>query len=506
MIKRIDDALNRITMYRLMLFYLVVLVGVAALLCFVKVLPYDRWVLVGTTAFFVVSCWTTNTLFTRTFGVPPNVESVHISALILVLIFTPPKALSDLIVLGWVAVLSMASKYILAIRGKHLFNPVALAAVLIALTPNKVASWWVGSAPLLPIVLFGGLLVVRKIRRFDLVASFLLAALGTVLVVSVINQHNPLLELERTVLYSPLLFFAFVIVTEPLTTPPTRRLQVVYGTLVGILFAPPFHLGGLFFTPELAILIGNVLSYIVSSKVKLVLTLKQKLLIAPGIYDFIFMPDRKLAFAPGQYMEWTLGHPDPDNRGNRRYFTLASSPTETEIRLGIKFYEHSSSFKRAMLAMQPETEVMAGQLTGDFVLPDNPSQKCVFIAGGIGITPFRSMIRYLLDTDQQCSIVLLYANKTADEIVYKDVFDHAVQQIGLKIVYVLSDAEQVPRGWIGQVGRIDANLIAAEVPDYKSSVFYVSGPSAMVASFEELLVKMGVSKRQIRTDFFPGLA
>ena len=119
------------------------------------------------------------------------------------------------------------------------------------------------------------------------------------------------------------------------------------------------------------------------------LRLKEKVQLAPDIYDFIFVPTRKFAFAPGQYMEWTLGHDEPDSRGNRRYFTLASSPTENTLRLGVKFYQQSSSFKSALLAMDQQSEIVAAQVAGDFVLPDDPRQKCVFIAGGIGITPFR---------------------------------------------------------------------------------------------------------------------
>ena len=108
-----------------------------------------------------------------------------------------------------------------------------------------------------------------------------------------------------------------------------------------------------------------------------------------GIDVHRFAPNRKLAFAPGQYMEWTLGHNEPDSRGNRRYFTLASAPTEDELRVGVKFYQNSSTFKQAMLDMDQNSEIVAAQLAGDFVLPHDPQQKCVFIAGGIGIESIR---------------------------------------------------------------------------------------------------------------------
>jgi ferredoxin-NADP reductase len=520
MFKFIDDMLNSITMYRLVLYYLIFLLVVALGYSVAKILPYDPFALLFSTAYFLAICAATNVIFARTFGVPANAESVYISALILALIITPLQSYLDLSFFTWAGILAMASKYILAINKKHLFNPVALAVALTAFALNQPASWWVGTEPMLPFVLIGGLLIVRKTRRFDLVLSFTLTAGLTIFAFSVLNRENVELlgnsqdklglsvvaTLENTLLYSPLVFFACIILTEPLTVPPTNRLQIYYGMLVGFLFAPQLHLGSFYITPELAILIGNVFSYIVSPKAKLVLRLKEKIQLAPDIYDFIFVPNRKLAFAPGQYMEWTLGHNNPDSRGNRRYFTLASAPTERTLRLGVKFYRRSSSFKRSMLAMDNGSEIVAGQLAGDFVLPENPHQKCVFLAGGIGITPFRSMIQYLLDTNQRRPIVLFYSNKTAGEIVYKEVFDRAQQQLGIKTIYTVTDPRQSPYTWKGRVGQISENLIKREVPDYRNCYFYLSGPNAMVNSFEKLLKRMGIPKEQIKTDFFPGFA
>ena len=399
----------------------------------------------------------------------------------------------------------MASKYIIAIKQQHIFNPVGFAVALTYLTINQSASWWVGSAPMLPFVLVGGILIVRKTQRGGLVSSFLGAASATVLVFSLLGGDF-IAAIQNIVFYSPLFFFAFIILTEPLTTPPTQRLRIIYGTLVGLLFTPQFHLGDFYTTPEIAILIGNIFSYLVSPKTTLVLTLKQKLQLAPDIYDFVFAPNRKLAFAPGQYMEWTLGHTDPDSRGNRRYFTLASSPTENTLRVGVKFYDHSSTFKQAMLSMDHRTEIVAAHIAGDFVLPHNANQKLVFIAGGIGVTPFRSMIKYLLDSRQRRPIVLLYANRQANEFVYVDVFERARSVLGIKTVYTITDTRNVPAWWRGRVGRISPQLIQAEVPDYRHCLFYISGPKGMIDSFKELLRQLHVHETRIKSDFFSGLA
>jgi ferredoxin-NADP reductase len=201
-----------------------------------------------------------------------------------------------------------------------------------------------------------------------------------------------------------------------------------------------------------------------------------------------------------------LGHDSPDSRGNRRYFTLASSPTEENLILGVKFYPKSSSFKKSMLAMDEDKnhEIVAAQLAGDFVLPNDPNQKCVFIAGGIGITPFRSMIKYLLDMNQKRPMVLFYANKSPSDIVYKDVFEKAREQLGLKVIYTITGRSKIPANWRGQVGHITAQMVKNEVPDYQHCLFYLSGPNAMITEFESVLSGMGVKREHIKKDFFPG--
>ncbi|NNJ13211.1 oxidoreductase [Chloroflexales bacterium ZM16-3] len=506
MIALVDRMLNRVTMYRLVVYYLMFLIGVATILSFGGVLAYDPFALLFSTGFLIAVCWASNLLLAWGFSVAPATDSTYITAMILALIITPLEGYSDLWFLSWAGAIAMASKYLLVIDRKHLFNPAAAAVAITYLTVNESASWWVGNPILLPFVVVGGLLVVRKIRRGAMVATFLVAVSAATLLLSLPAGEDPLTTLGRTLLYAPIFFFAFVFVTEPLTTPPTRRWQLIYGGLVGLLSAPQVHLGSFYVTPELAIIAGNLLSYLVSPKAKLVLRLKEKIQLAPDIYDFVFQPAGRLAFAPGQYMEWTLGHREPDDRGNRRYFTLASSPSEEELRIGVKFYQQSSSYKQAMLKMQPGSEIVAAQLAGDFTLPTDTTQKCVLIAGGVGITPFRSMIKQLLDTGERRPITLLYSNRAPRDIVYQDVFDRAREELGVKTVYTVTDARKLPANWKGRVGRITPQMIQAEVPDFQRCIFYLSGPPSMVDSFKETLHVLGVRSSQVRTDFFSGLA
>ena len=306
--------------------------------------------------------------------------------------------------------------------------------------------------------------------------------------------------------YSPLFFFAFIMLTEPLTTPPTKKLRIIYGALCGVLFSPLIHIGSIYFTPELSLVVGNIFSYIVSPKQKLMLKIKEKIKVAQDTYDFVFTTGKNFSFKPGQYLEWTLKHTKSDSRGNRRYFTIASSPTEKDLRVGVKFYPNGSSFKNGLSEMQAGDMIVAAQLAGDFVLPKDASKKLVFMAGGIGITPFRSQIKYLLDMKERRDIVLFYSNRTIADIAYKEIFDEAQTHIGLKTVYTITDVLPIGTVWEGKTGYITAGIIRDEVPDFLDRYFYLSGPHGMVAAFEKTLEDIGVHQSQIKKDFFPGFA
>ncbi|TPI12991.1 hypothetical protein FJW06_15095 [Mesorhizobium sp. B4-1-3] len=503
MIKAIDRFLDHQTMYRLVLYYLIALLGMTFALGFLKLTPHAPFALAFTTGVMLVACWITNRVFAVVFKVPANNESVYITALILVLILDPVAAtdLKGIAAVVFACVWAISSKFILAIGRKHLFNPAALGVALSALLLDQPATWWVGgNLPLLPVVLAGGLLIVRKLRRLDLVVTFVAVALAMTLSTTESSQYAT--ALTETLGSSPLLFFAFVMLTEPLTAPTMRLPRIAFATIVGFLFAPNIHVGSFYFTPELALLTGNLFAYAVSPKGRLVLTLERIEQSAVDTYDFIFSSPHRLAFEAGQFLEWTLGLDHSDNRGNRRYFTVASAPTEQTIRLGAKFYPRSSAFKQALSTMKPGSTIHASQLAGDFILPADPETKIAFLAGGIGITPFRSMLQYLIDIHEKRPIVVLYGAETQQDIAYRDVLDTAKRELAVKTV--LAVARGAERGQYP--GYIDARLVRLVIPDYMERIFYISGPQAMVKALREKLLAMGVRRSKIKVDYFPGFA
>ncbi len=500
----LDTFLDRITMYRLVLYGLIGLLVLAIIFSFFDLVPYTPGAILFSTAFILFLSLMSNGIFSSIFEAPTNVESVYITALILALIVAPYRDPSSLPILFWAPILATASKYILAINKRHIFNPAAIAIVLTALWLDSPANWWVGTVWMAPFVAIFGFLIVRKLRRWGLIAGFVIAAVETEIVFTVWHGGNVVSTMQGMLLHSSFLFFTSVMLTEPFTMPPTQGLRVFYGVLVGFLFSPHIHLGSLYSTPELALVVGNVFSYLVSPKEKLFLHIQEKKQYGDDTVDYIFEPTTtRMTFAPGQYMEWTLPHDGPDTRGNRRYFTIASSPTEDNMHVGVKFYPQGSSFKRAMARMDKTVPIVAGSLSGDFTLPDDPKVKLAFLAGGIGITPFRSMIKYCIDTHQERDIVLIYANKHVSEIAYADVLDEA-KKIGVKTVLTLTDEHAAPKDWHGKTGRVTADMIRDEIPDYKYRLFYLSGPHAMVVGYEAVLRQLGVSSGKIKKDFFPG--
>jgi len=368
------------------------------------------------------------------------------------------------------------------------------------------SSWWVSSLAMLPLVILLGLLVIRKLRRFHLFFSFLLTGLATAVIFSEVSgflQDKSLADfIGQWLLSWPVFFFGAFMLTEPQTTPPTKLRRIIYGGLVGVLFGAPIHIGNFYLTTELALMLGNIFAFSVGFKDGIVLRFREKRQLGRNIFEFIFMPNKPINFIPGQYFEWTLAHKNPDNRGIRRYFTICSSPTEGGIRLATKFFDKGSSFKKALLELRAGDRVSAHGLDGDFILPADTREKLAFIAGGIGITPFRSMIKFLVDSRRKMDIVLFYACSDSEEFVYKDLLKEA-EALGLKTVFVLSQTP-APSDWFGRTGFIGEQLIKEEASDFSERIFYLSGPERMVENYEKLLLSMGLPQPKIKADYFPG--
>lgn len=506
MLKLIDSFLNSFTMYRVVLYGLIGLALISILFSFLGILSYNPISMIVSLVILLNLCYFSNLLFAKMLNAPLNAESSAVTAMILFFLMKPPDNINDALSLVMAGLIAMASKYIFAINKKHIFNPAAISAFILGLLGNGNVYWWVGADVLLPLVAILGFLIVRKIRRFHLLFAFLLSALASIAFVGVtVNDVTIPNALSEAFLSWPLIFFATVMMTEPLTTPPVKNLRIIYGVIVGLLFGAQFEFGRLFSSPEFALIVGNVYSFIVSPKERLTLYLKEQTKLASHLQEFVFTSSQKFAFQPGQYLEWTLPLKRTDGRGNRRYFTIASSPTEQEIKLGVKIEEaNGSTFKKQLSEMKKDDMLAAGQLSGDFTMPKDTSKKLLFIAGGIGVTPFRSMMKYLVDKGEKRDIVMLYTTPHPDELAYIPVFDEAESKLGVKVIYVITRDENAPQDWKGKKGRINEDMLKEVAPDFKERIAYLSGPNAMVDSYKSLLHQVGVNWKNIKADYFPG--
>lgn len=491
-------------MYRLVIYGLFILAGFAVAFGFLDVISYSPWQILLSLVITLSVCLLTHKIFLRLFRAPANIESSIITALILFFIFSPVTNVHNVITLALAGVIAITSKYGFAFRDHHVFNPAAFAAFSLGVAGAATATWWIGSAPFFLLMLILGFTITRKLRRFSMVLTFIGVSVATAIVDGMISGGSIVSNVPQMFTSWPILFFGTVMLTEPLTAPSRRATRVVYASVIGILFSLKFSFGPIFSTPELALLIGNIFSFIISQKHRWQLRLVEKRELAPNILEFVFSKGEGMRFTPGQYIEWTLPHARPDIRGIRRYFTIASSPTENTIRLGVRFSPNGSSFKNALNQLQPGGTMSAIHASGDFLLPNKKDKKLVFIAGGIGVTPFRSMIKYLIDTNQRRDIVLLYACATPEDFAYQDVFRQASESLGLKFIPIVTDPKKAGNTWQGKTGYIDQTMLSSEVPDYKNRAYYLSGPAAMVDAYKRVLRGAGIRRSHVVTDYFPG--
>ena len=219
---------------------------------------------------------------------------------------------------------------------------------------------------------------------------------------------------------------------------------------------------------------------------------------ADHIKTFWFKPEKAIKYTAGQFTELHLPHPNADNRGQWRWFTLSSSPTDPMLSITTKFApQNGSTFKETLKKLKPGTPLKLAEPMGDFVLPKDSAIPLVFVAGGIGVTPMHSMIKYLQDTGERRDIYLIYAVTHLEE----EAFDPLFKQYGVKLTLVV---QEPPAGYKGESGSLDADRILQLAPDDGKSLYYLSGPEPMVGAFTKGLRAKGVNKHRVITDYFPG--
>jgi ferredoxin-NADP reductase len=499
--KALDNVLNKITMYRLVLYVLVTTLIAALIISLFNDFFFSTGALVLSTLVLIVVCFIANKALAIVTDADANTESWLITALILVCILQPQSSVHGLSLIALGGLFAMVGKYLVVYKHRHIFNPAALAAVILTVSKLLPAVWWVGNPHLFIISAIVGFLILKKIRHFQIFFSFLFFSLILGIIVG-LGQHSGVgMILKNIFESSPLIFLGTIMLTEPMTMPGRRFEQLIYAAIVGLVFTSQISLGRVSATPEMALIVGNIFAFIFSSKYKLKLKFKSARKLSPDIYSFTFASDQPVDFKPGQYMEWTLSH-KADSRGNRRTFSIASAPGQNEVELVTKINDKASSFKKRMLELKNTDSISVGRLSGDFTLPSDTSRRLVFIAGGIGVTPYLSMLEDLIKRGEKRDITMFYLVSGEADYCFSRTLIEATE-LGIKVIPVLT-RDKPSKLWKGLTGRLTTEILKAEVPNYTEPLYYISGPNALVLAYKEMLKTTGVNSRSIVTDYFSG--
>jgi ferredoxin-NADP reductase len=227
-------------------------------------------------------------------------------------------------------------------------------------------------------------------------------------------------------------------------------------------------------------------------------------LVADRTMAFTFAKPTGWDYRAGQFIDITLlDPPETDARGNTRGFSLSSAPSEGVITVTTRLRD--SAFKRVLQTMPLGTRVKIEGPFGELRL-HNADRPAVVLTGGIGITPFRSiLVQSMRDGGMPYPVAVFYANRRPEDAAFLDeLAEVAAKDANLKLVPTMSDMSASELPWEGERGRIDAAMLARHLTDAARAIFYLTGPPGMVRGLRSMLVASGVDEDDIRTEEFAG--
>lgn len=232
--------------------------------------------------------------------------------------------------------------------------------------------------------------------------------------------------------------------------------------------------------------------------------LKERKEIAEGTMGFWLEKPVGFDFKPGQAMEVKLENPpETDAEGNARAFSIASAPHEPDILFATRMRD--TAMKRSLKNIPLGTTLEVDGPWGDLKLHTRAARPAVFIAGGIGITPFRSMTVDAAQTKSPHKIWLFYSNRRPEDAVFLDDLARAERENpNFKMIATMTEMEKSSRPWRGKRGIVTRELLAESIGDLSQPIFYLAGPGGMVNAMHKLLLEAGVSEDDIRAEEFAG--
>lgn len=215
---------------------------------------------------------------------------------------------------------------------------------------------------------------------------------------------------------------------------------------------------------------------------------------------FHFSKPEGFIFKAGQFGDFTLLNPsETDEEGNVRGFSLAHAPYEADLMIATRMRD--TAFKRVLKTLPLGTELKLDAPYGNFVLHKTETTPAVFLTGGIGVTPVRSIIAQASYDKLPHKITLFYSNKTPQDTAFlQDLQSFAKENSNFTFVPVMTRDE----AWQGDKGHITKDMLTKYVPDLTTPIYYLSGPASMVATMRQILTDAQVNEDNIRTEEFSG--
>jgi ferredoxin-NADP reductase len=234
------------------------------------------------------------------------------------------------------------------------------------------------------------------------------------------------------------------------------------------------------------------------------LALKWRDSLCDGTTGLYFEKPKGFEFKPGQFANFTLDSViTTDAGGITRSLSIASAPHEKDLMVAMRMRD--TGFKRIASALPIGSSFLIDGPYGDLVLHRDVTRPSVFLAGGIGITPFRSMIRHATEGGGGREILLFYSVRRLEEAAFMDELQE-IQGLnrGFEFIPTITHPEGIPRHWRGEVGHITEAMLRSWIPDFEDPIFYVAGPPGMVAGMREMLAVAGAPDDNIRAEEFAG--
>jgi ferredoxin-NADP reductase len=226
--------------------------------------------------------------------------------------------------------------------------------------------------------------------------------------------------------------------------------------------------------------------------------------VAEGTTAFHFAKPAGFSFEAGQSVNLALiDPPETDAKGNRRTFSVVSAPCEDEVAIATRMRD--TAYKRVLKAMPPGGRANLRGPAGKFTLDRAESRRAVFLAGGIGITPFVSLLRQATHDRLARDLWMFYSNRRPEDAAFLDELVGLQQRNSrYRFIGTMTEMGKSSRPWSGETGFLDCAMIERHLKDLATSVYYVAGPPGLVETMQKMLAEAGVTDEAIRTDEFFG--